>query len=107
MVAARPRPAHDRFADLVSFAIDERVDFVVAAGDLYDGDWQDWRTGQYGTGAGERVTSRRWCRTRPTSCSATSTAGRARYARGYRLTPLGEAAVSSCGPAKLERSASA
>ena len=33
--------------NLVDFAIAQRVDFVVAAGDLYDGDWQDWRTGQF------------------------------------------------------------
>ena len=32
---------------LVDHAVSERVDFVVAAGDLYDGDWQDWRTGQF------------------------------------------------------------
>ncbi len=33
--------------NLVDYAIARRVDFVVAAGDLYDGDWQDWRTGQF------------------------------------------------------------
>jgi exonuclease SbcD len=33
--------------NLVDYAIAQRVDFVVAAGDLYDGDWQDWRTGQF------------------------------------------------------------
>ena len=33
--------------NLVDFAIAQRVDFVVAAGDLYDGDWQDWRTGRF------------------------------------------------------------
>jgi exonuclease SbcD len=33
--------------NMVNFAIDQRVDFVVAAGDLYDGDWQDWRTGRF------------------------------------------------------------
>lgn len=32
---------------LVDYAIRERVDFVLAAGDLYDGEWQDWRTGQF------------------------------------------------------------
>jgi len=30
---------------LVQFALDERVDFVIIAGDLYDGDWKDHRTG--------------------------------------------------------------
>ncbi len=33
--------------NLVNFAIEQRVDFVIAAGDLYDGDWQDWRTGRF------------------------------------------------------------
>jgi DNA repair exonuclease SbcCD nuclease subunit len=35
------------FAALVDYAIDQQVAFVLAAGDLYDGDWQDWRTGQF------------------------------------------------------------
>jgi DNA repair protein SbcD/Mre11 len=37
----------DAFVALVSYAIANRVDFVLAAGDLYDGEWQDWRTGQF------------------------------------------------------------
>ncbi len=32
---------------LVDLALDERVDFVLLAGDLYDGDWQDFHTGLY------------------------------------------------------------
>ena len=36
------REAFDR---LVEAAIDERVDFLVIAGDLYDGDWRDLSTG--------------------------------------------------------------
>ncbi len=35
------------FANLVDYALTEGIDFVVAAGDLYDGDWQDWRTGRF------------------------------------------------------------
>lgn len=35
------------FRNLIDLAIDERVAFVLVAGDLYDGDWQDWRTGQF------------------------------------------------------------
>ncbi|WP_187830226.1 metallophosphoesterase family protein [Siccirubricoccus phaeus] len=31
--------------NLVDLAIAEQVDFVVLAGDLYDGDWRDWTTG--------------------------------------------------------------
>ena len=33
--------------NLVEFAIGESVAFVLLAGDLYDGDWKDWRTGQF------------------------------------------------------------
>lgn len=32
---------------LVDLAIDERVNFVIVAGDLYDGDWRDHNTGLY------------------------------------------------------------
>jgi len=35
------------FDNLVQFAIDEAVDFVVLAGDLFDGDWRDMGTGLY------------------------------------------------------------
>ena len=42
--------------NLVDFAVNEHVDFVVAAGDLYDGDWQDWRTGQFLIGQLARLT---------------------------------------------------
>jgi DNA repair exonuclease SbcCD nuclease subunit len=34
-------------ANLVKLAIERRVAFVLLAGDLYDGDWKDWRTGQF------------------------------------------------------------
>ena len=33
--------------DLVDLALDEGVDFVVIAGDLYDGDWKDFNTGLF------------------------------------------------------------
>ena len=46
--AVRIRQAtRDAFTALVDYAIAQQVDFVLAAGDLYDGDWQDWRTGQF------------------------------------------------------------
>ena len=35
------------FENLVNLAIDEKVDFVVIAGDLYDGDWKDYSTGLF------------------------------------------------------------
>lgn len=35
------------FDNLVKLAIDEKVDFVLLVGDLYDGDWKDYNTGLY------------------------------------------------------------
>ena len=35
------------FDNLIEFAIDEEVNFVLLAGDLYDGDWKDYNTGLY------------------------------------------------------------
>jgi len=35
------------FENLVQMAIDEGVDFVLIAGDLYDGDWKDYSTGLF------------------------------------------------------------
>ena len=35
---------------LVSFAIMEQVDFLIIAGDLYDGDWRDYNTGLFFVG---------------------------------------------------------
>ena len=43
-IRSAPRQA---FENLVGYAIHERVDFVVIAGDLYDGDWKDFRTGLF------------------------------------------------------------
>ena len=37
----------DAFTELVRVAIDEQVDFMVIAGDLYDGTWPDFSTGLY------------------------------------------------------------
>ena len=37
------------FDNLVNLAIDEAVDFVLIAGDLYDGDWKDFSTGLFFT----------------------------------------------------------
>lgn len=35
------------FQNLVDLALEEGVDFVVVAGDLYDGDWRDYSTGLF------------------------------------------------------------
>ncbi len=41
------RATRDALVNMVDFAHERRVDFVLLAGDLYDGDWRDWRTGQF------------------------------------------------------------
>lgn len=43
-VRGAPRRA---FAALVDLALEERVAFVLLAGDLYDGDWKDYNTGLF------------------------------------------------------------
>lgn len=46
--AERLRTAtRDAFRNLVTQAIDEQVDFMVIAGDVYDGDWKDFNTGLF------------------------------------------------------------
>jgi len=46
--AERLRSAtRDAFQNLVNIAIDEAVDFMVIAGDVYDGDWKDFNTGLF------------------------------------------------------------
>lgn len=37
----------DAFSNLVNEAIEENVDFVIIAGDLYDGPWKDYNTGYF------------------------------------------------------------
>ena len=46
--AERLRTAtREAFERLVARAIEEQVDFMVIAGDLYDGDWKDYHTGLF------------------------------------------------------------
>jgi len=46
--AERLRTAtRDAFQNLVNVALDEKVDFMVIAGDVYDGDWKDFNTGLF------------------------------------------------------------
>src|SRR5690625_3480523 len=35
------------FTNLIDLAIEKKVDFIIIAGDLYDGDWQDYNTGLF------------------------------------------------------------
>ena len=41
------RATRDALVNMIEFALDRRVEFVLLAGDLYDGDWKDWHTGQF------------------------------------------------------------
>ena len=41
------RATRDALVNMVDFAREKQVAFVLLAGDLYDGDWKDWRTGQF------------------------------------------------------------
>ena len=41
------RATRDALDRLVDLALEESVDFLVIAGDLYDGDWRDYNTGQF------------------------------------------------------------
>lgn len=46
-VAAARGATRRAFENLIRVAIDEEVKFVLLAGDLYDGDWKDYRTGLF------------------------------------------------------------
>lgn len=37
----------DAFKNMIDFAIKEKVNFIIIAGDLYDGDWKDYNTGLF------------------------------------------------------------
>jgi len=39
--------ARDAFDAMIEYAIEESVDFVIIAGDLYDDDWKDYKTGRF------------------------------------------------------------
>ncbi len=68
------RATRDALVNLVDFAIGRQVAFVLLAGDLYDGNWKDWRTGRrYGAIAGRPW---RFLSLRMTSCRLLTTSGR-------------------------------
>lgn len=46
-VQALRTASRDAFTQLIDVAIDEAVDFMVIAGDLYDGNWRDFNTGHF------------------------------------------------------------
>jgi exonuclease SbcD len=46
------------FENLVALAIEESVDFVLLAGDIYDGDWRDYNTGLFFSGQMGRLNDR-------------------------------------------------
>ncbi len=55
--AERVRTATREALDqLVGLAIKEKVDFLIIAGDLYDGDWRDYKTGLFFVGQMGRLT---------------------------------------------------
>src|SRR5215207_483582 len=44
------------FNNLIDFAITEQVDFVIIAGDVFDGDWSDYNSGLFLVGRLARLT---------------------------------------------------
>ena len=57
------------FDNLISEAVDQKVDFVVIAGDLYDGDWRDYQTGLFFV---RQMTASQKQTFRPSSSTATT-----------------------------------
>ncbi len=51
--------ARRAFDNMIDLAIEERVDFVLIAGDLYDGDWKDYNTGLFFAGRMGRLSRER------------------------------------------------
>ena len=59
----------DAFRGMIDLAIEENVDFVVIAGDLYDGDWSSWDTGMAFYAEITRLSE---IASRPSSCTVTT-----------------------------------
>jgi DNA repair exonuclease SbcCD nuclease subunit len=54
-VQALRTATRDAFRKLIDAAIEEPVDFVVVAGDLFDGEWRDYNTGHFFVGEMARL----------------------------------------------------
>jgi DNA repair protein SbcD/Mre11 len=77
------------YTNLVDFALHAQVAFVLIAGDLFDGEWQDWRTGQFFAQETARLTRasiRVFC-IRGNHDAASVVTGRLALPEGARMLP--------------------
>ena len=87
------------YTNLVDLALREQVAFVLIAGDLFDGEWQDWRTGQFFAQETARLTRagiRVFC-IRGNHDAASVVTGRLALPDGARMLPTDQPAVDPPG----------